>query len=640
MPACQVPLALPSKLLTLQPRRLLPLLLVAQLLSCGMPASAGNGAKWTIGEIGDPPEGAQPCPALSQSLITSHAKNKLVLLTAADRLIMGKFGKSWVENTKEAGITYAMVAALDPWTSKLLGHWQFPCFNAPMDRVTVTSDTNYKWGSGHWHETTWNKVKIVAAVHELGFHVIHADTDVTWFQDPMPYFSKHLDGPVHGLFTTDALETHNRADDTGIEAMTSVYVNINTGVYFIRYWEGGKAFFEEWFKLKGVGHDQDGLNALVRGQSWRGDKDMPPPRTFRSADRMIECAYVPGVFVSFLPVSMFGNAYTYVVGQVHKRLNHPLYEVHWVWSGSTMESKQQTIRDAMKFWDPPEYYTTPSLVSFDVWVPEPYQFFNPTAFDDTEMMIQFHVHAANVQLQQLYFGFIAALALDRVLVMPKFQCFCAKNWYMTQSCRINGEPHTQFPYDCALSHLLRVKKLLHGGLSIMDGGTRRTATVREHTFLDNRNVPEEIKKSRLVLKPAPSRRPDLSAPLAPLAPTAMPDGTHYAEIAWPMDAEALRDLMLPLHDKYRVVHFANASRILEQGFRSADTQRTFDETVKKLTTHWCCRSPRDQERFNATDKVNLRILPPERDPTGSIFSAVFGIEPHMGGYNNEKYVSR
>eukprot|EP00955_Chlamydomonas_euryale_P016453 176025-Chlamydomonas_euryale.AAC.1 len=43
---------------------------------------------------------------------------------------------------------------------------------------------------------------------------------------------------------------------------------------------------------------------------------MPPPRTFRSADRMIECAYVPGVFVSFLPVSMFGNAYTYVVGQV------------------------------------------------------------------------------------------------------------------------------------------------------------------------------------------------------------------------------------------------------------------------------------------------------------------------------------
>ncbi|KAG1667986.1 hypothetical protein FOA52_000630 [Chlamydomonas sp. UWO 241] len=81
-------------------------------------------------------------------------------------------------------------------------------------------------------------------------------------------------------------------------------------------------------------------------------------------------------------------------------------------------------------------------------------------------MIQFHIYAANTQLQQLYYGFIAALTLDRVLVMPKFQCFCAKNWYMTQSCRINGERHSTFPYDCAL---------------------------REHTFMANRNVPDEIK---------------------------------------------------------------------------------------------------------------------------------------------------
>ena len=32
------------------------------------------------------------------------------------------------------------------------------------------------------HETTWNKVHVIAAVHELGFNVIHSDTDVTWFQ--------------------------------------------------------------------------------------------------------------------------------------------------------------------------------------------------------------------------------------------------------------------------------------------------------------------------------------------------------------------------------------------------------------------------------------------------------------------------
>ena len=99
--------------------------------------------------------------------------------------------------------------------------------------------------------------------------------------------------------------------------------------------------------------------------------------------------------------AMLSPLRSFVVGQVHKQLNHTLYAVHWVWSGSTMESKQQTIRDAMKFWDPPgrvwgavnprlafglrftdchivltptlppsEYYTTPSLVTIDMWVPE------------------------------------------------------------------------------------------------------------------------------------------------------------------------------------------------------------------------------------------------------------------------------
>jgi len=149
--------------------------------------------------------------------------------------------------------------------------------------------------------------------------------------------------------------------------------------------------------------------------------------------------------------------------------------------------------------------------------------FNKTPFDDTEKMIQFHIHAANIQLRQAYYGFIAALGLERVLVMPRvsftppvficscfhsfrstddqialvndsslqFQCFCAKNWYMTQSCRINGEHHTQFPYSCALSHVMRVKKLLHGGMTVEPG--KRPVAIREHTFMDNPNVPEEIK---------------------------------------------------------------------------------------------------------------------------------------------------
>ena len=39
-------------------------------------------------------------------------------------------------------------------------------------------------------------------------------------------------------------------------------------MYFLRYYEGGKKFFDEWFKLKSYGHDQDGFNAMSRWGYW------------------------------------------------------------------------------------------------------------------------------------------------------------------------------------------------------------------------------------------------------------------------------------------------------------------------------------------------------------------------------------
>jgi hypothetical protein len=47
---------------------------------------------------------------------------------------------------------------------------------------------------------------------------------------------------------------------------------------------------------------------------------------------------------------------------------------------------------------------------------------------DTEQMIQFHLAAGSWQLQQAYWGILAAVALKRVYVLPGFHCFCARNW--------------------------------------------------------------------------------------------------------------------------------------------------------------------------------------------------------------------
>ncbi|GAX75129.1 hypothetical protein CEUSTIGMA_g2573.t1 [Chlamydomonas eustigma] len=722
-----------------------------------IPSSNGSNSvtKWTIGQIEDPPDDAPVCLKLSKEHLSKFSEKNTVLVTVVDQIIMRKFGKSWVENVKSAGIKYWLVAALDPWVSKVLGHWGISqCFNAPMDRLRYKgADTSYKWGSMHWHETTWNKVYVIAAVHELGFNVIHSDMDVTWFQDPMPFFSKHLAGPVHGIFATDALETRNQRDDQGLESMTSPHININTGMYFLRYFPEGKEFFKAWFSMKAEGHDQDGFNTMSRGSEHRGNRQLPSSHpNIKHGQRMFGCALHNTSLISFLPVSMFGNAYTYVVGQVHKQLNHPLYAVHWVWSGSTMESKQQTIRDAMKFWDPPEYYSTPSLVTMDLWVPEllsyhascsqfrcfcaknwymtqscringePHSTFpydcalshvmrvkkllhgmtvssgkqqgavtirehtfmdNPNVPDEikksrlvlepaAERRLDKDVTAPPsaslqdvVKLPDGSFKLTVPWPLDveelkDVLkeILPKFRvvhlsnatkllsyhascsqfrCFCAKNWYMTQSCRINGEPHSTFPYDCALSHVMRVKKLLHG-MTVSSGKQQGAVTIREHTFMDNPNVPDEIKKSRLVLEPAAERRLDKDVTAPPSASlqdvVKLPDGSFKLTVPWPLDVEELKDVLNEILPKFRVVHLSNATKILERGFHDPQFHLKFDEQISKMATRWCCRSPKDQERYNATDFSNLRILPISRDPTASSFKAVFGIESYMAGYNN------
>jgi hypothetical protein len=98
--------------------------------------SSNSVTKWTIGQIEDPPPNGPVCPNLLKEHLSKFAEKNTVLVTVVDQIIMRKFGKSWVENVKSAGIKYWLVAALDPWVSRVLSHWSInQCFNAPMERL-------------------------------------------------------------------------------------------------------------------------------------------------------------------------------------------------------------------------------------------------------------------------------------------------------------------------------------------------------------------------------------------------------------------------------------------------------------------------------------------------------------------------
>ncbi|KAG2425121.1 hypothetical protein HYH02_015065 [Chlamydomonas schloesseri] len=491
------------------------------------------------------------------------------------------------------------------------------CFNAPQERVKYKGkDANYKWGGHHWTQTTWNKVHIIKAVYEFGVNVIHSDTDVVWFSDPLPFFHERLSGPVHVMMATDAVATGNPVGDTGLEANTNPFTNINTGIYFIKQYRDGLDMFKSWldWQDKNIGHDQDGFNTMARGSGFRHeDKHLPPAvlPADATSNRYFYAAMHNTTGVSFLPASMFGNTYTYVNARLWEKLKHPLYAIHWVWGGSTLESKRQNMRDAMKFHDEPDYYTSPHLVTFDLdLLPTPGDYNN---WMMTEEMIRFHVQAANYQLQQAYYAFAIALIANRTLVMPRFQCYCSKNWYQTQQCRINFEKATTFPFTCALSHVLRVKKL-QAGFRLPDNTeySGHRVLIREYSFLDNPKVPDSLKKSFVEIVPSQMpRAASLAADALVVSVEPAPRGYgQRVTVAAPLSDRELRQVVGRFKN-VRVLHFPQPARTLS-GFSTYATGEQYDVEIQKHVAYWCCRTPPDMQSMNLTDKVQLVALPPER----------------------------
>lgn len=55
---------------------------------------------------------------------------------------------------------------------------------------------------------------------------------------------------------------------------------------------------------------------------------------------------------------------------------------------------------------------------------QPYEDFNVWNLSKSEDMVKFHVSSVNHQLQQAYYGFGAALALNRTVVFPEVRSGC------------------------------------------------------------------------------------------------------------------------------------------------------------------------------------------------------------------------
>ncbi|KXZ42494.1 hypothetical protein GPECTOR_141g692 [Gonium pectorale] len=419
------------------------------------------------------------------------ARDRTLLITAVDAPLWDFFGRSWAEGVKSAGISYWLVVALDEPTAAAVaaaGYGARCVLVEPPAELLAAGPrgkrsggrkppAGYVWQSAPWQAATWAKVAAAAVlVDRMRFDLVFSDVDVSWFADPLPALSAAAaaaDSDGDGGGRTGAGEPLRRR--------RRVLHAAGPG----RAYAAGEG--------PGASESEAPLRPTALFSTDMLSTANPASRRGAPADPGLEAGCGPHVNLNT------GGA------DRGAKLSHPLYEVHWVWGGKSLESKRAAMREAGAFHDPPAHYRPQrGLMTMELRHIELPPGYNTWPASRTGDMVAFNLRALSAQLQQLYWGLAMALATNRTLVLPRFRCYCARNWYSTVACRIGGDRATTFPFTCPLSHVLRAKRLDAGGLRLYDPalGGAREADVREWPFLDNpRTAPELREAARTVLRP-------------------------------------------------------------------------------------------------------------------------------------------
>ncbi|KXZ42178.1 hypothetical protein GPECTOR_190g297 [Gonium pectorale] len=528
------------------------------------------------------PAAGAGCPALTREHVAQFARNNTIMLTVADWRIFGTMGINWMKHLAKWGVDYYLVGATDKNTAQFLGHTgKHPCFKFYEDGTHAGSD-EYRYGDSHYNAATWRKVVVVSRMVHWGFNVIHSDVDVVWFRDPLPYFLGPQVADVDIAVSSDLISTQNAMGDDGLEVGMHKHTNFNTGVYFVRSSPGGKSFMAGWAAMRSTNfheNDQVGVYTFIRGRPARGESrvlvlqpkegEAEAAKAFAAApdkfDRRTAKDPLPvstEMRLGGLAVHMLLNGYSYFIPKLHTSMGVAPLGIHMTWVPLSKEGKFHRFRDGMLYDDPPTYYDAPGLrfLTADIEAPDAPAGFN--SWKETEDMIQ------------MYRAVAISMMLNRTLIFPKLRCFCFKNWFMSEQCRIPGDKVTQFPLDCALDQVFR-PKVLYNYPPIQYQGGLMNFTFREYSFLDNPRTPESVKKGQVLVVPEGA---DAGNTTGFARVIRVKPGLPQDELVKALDA--IKDA--------KVIRLRHPIQLLG-GFSDPVLKASVDSFSHNVTANWCCR---------------------------------------------------
>ena len=285
-----------------------------------------------------------------------------------------------------------------------------------------------------------------------------------------------------------------------------------------------------------------------------------------------QCAPVKFTYAT-LPMRPFTGGHTWFNQNVQEMEGHtePQNEpitVHFTFqfgdTGDYPHGKRQRAREAA-LWavDPPEYFTEGIFVSIVGPTTEPdYRAQVEKRFPEWSPQRHMFMDAPQRQAVRDILGL--AMAVDGVMVMPKFYCHCDRYWGFLSRCRMPMTPKMVLPFNCPMDSLYETQRW-----------NKKNIKFREHTFLSNPNVPESLKANRVRVSVAPHG----------VTPHNAHGNTSHIQLAYGTRLSEVKGAVLRVNPHVRVIEIANADlRRLCRWLGSRQRNIDFNKLLRYVTT--------------------------------------------------------
>lgn len=502
-----------------------------------------------------PPAGSKMPPLetfrLTKELVQERVKDNVIVATFGNYAFMD-FILTWVKHLTDLGVENLLVGAMDTKLLEAL-YWKgVPVFDMGSHMSTI----DVGWGSPTFHKMGREKVILIDSMLPFGYELLMCDTDMVWLKNPLPYLARYPEADV--LTSTDQV-TPTVTDDR-LDMWQQVGGAYNIGIFHWRPTDSAKKLAKEWKEMLLADDkiwDQNGFNDLVHRQ-------LGPPVDDESG---LVYAYDGSLKLGLLPASIFCSGHTYFVQAMYQQLRLEPYAVHTTFQYAGTEGKRHRLREAMVFYDPPEYYDSPGgFLTFKPSIPK-------SLLLDGEHNLQTHFTLVNYQMKQIRTALAIASVLNRTLVMPPMWCRLDRLWFPHPGV-LQGSM-TRQPFLCPLDHVFEVHTMLK---ALPEEEFGPGINIREYSFFVNSLMPAHVKESWLDVQ--------LCQEGSENCQSNMTNTTGVLRFPRRSNEETLKTVFSPLKD-VKVIQFSSMQDAF-LGFTDKTREEKFKKRVKRYVGIWCC----------------------------------------------------